>query len=94
MPRSHRLDGWPELEGCLVEGNKLGSGLGSIGSYATEIRSKRRCGEQFAIEAYYDYQVTDNITITPAVFWTDDANGYAIDGADTFGALVQTTFKF
>ena len=27
----------------------------------------------FAIEAYYDFQVTDNITITPAVFWIEYA---------------------
>ena len=27
-------------------------------------------GDNFAIEAYYDFAVTDNITITPAVFWT------------------------
>ena len=23
---------------------------------------------------YYDYQVTDNISVKPAVFWVDDAN--------------------
>ena len=34
-----RLDGWPELEDdAFIDGNKLGVGLGSYSSYATEIR--------------------------------------------------------
>ncbi|MDA7435366.1 carbohydrate porin, partial [Synechococcus sp. AH-601-J22] len=51
--------------------------------------------ENFAAEFWYQYQVTDNISIKPAVFWTQDANGNAtVSGANKFGALVQTTFKF
>ena len=51
--------------------------------------------ENFAIEAYYDYQVSDNITVTPAMFWVEDADGNAsVDGSDTLGGLVKTTFKF
>ena len=51
--------------------------------------------ENFAIEAYYDYQVSDNITITPAIFWVEDADGAAsVKGSDTFGGLFKTTFKF
>jgi carbohydrate-selective porin OprB len=37
-------------------------------------------------------QVTDNIAVTPAVFYLSNPTG--TDGLDTFGALVQTTFKF
>ena len=81
---------------AFVEGNKLGLGFGSYSSYATEIRDRPNGGDQnFAIEAYYDFAVTDNITITPAVFWVDDANGKdQVDGANKFGGLVKTTFKF
>ncbi|MGB0276795.1 MAG: iron uptake porin, partial [Synechococcus sp.] len=81
---------------AFVEGNKLGLGFGSYSSYATEIRDQPNGGDQnFAIEAYYDFAVTDNITITPAVFWVDDANGKdQVDGANKFGGLVKTTFKF
>ena len=49
----------------------------------------------FAIEGYYDFQVTDNITVTPAVFYITNADGKdQFDGADSLGALVKTTFKF
>ena len=81
---------------AFIEGNKLGLGFGSYSSYATEIRDRPNGGDQnFAIEAYYDFAVTDNITITPAVFWVDDAKGKdQIDGANKLGGLVKTTFKF
>ena len=81
---------------AFMEGNKLGIGFGSYSSYATEIRDRANGGDQnFAIEGYYDFRVTDNITITPAVFWVDNAKGkYQVDGANKFGGLVKTTFKF
>ena len=53
------------------------------------------------MELWYSFQVTDNIQITPAVYWlsrpagdnTRDADGdYTSSGI--LGALVQTTFKF
>ncbi|AII49148.1 porin [Synechococcus sp. KORDI-52] len=81
---------------AFIEGNKLGLGVGSYSSYATNIKGNDDPGDQnFAIEGYYDFRVTDNITITPAVFWVDDARGRdQIKGANKFGGLVKTTFKF
>ena len=80
----------------FMEGNKLGLGFGSYSSYATEVQGNGNPGdENFAIEGYYDFRVTDNISITPAVFWVDDAKGKdQISGANKFGGLVKTTFKF
>jgi hypothetical protein len=59
----------------------------------------------YAFELYYNFQVTDNIAITPAVFYlsrpggqstsalVDNGRGY--DGTfNIFGGLIQTTFKF
>ena len=65
----------------------------------------------YALEAYYKFQVTDHIAVTPSVFWLSRARGQmtstnnfaavladpSISNGDTlgtFGALVQTTFKF
>ena len=47
----------------------------------------------FHIEAFYRYQINDNISITPGVIWLtapnqDDANG------NDFVATLRTTFKF
>ena len=81
---------------AFIEGNKLGAAVGSYSSYATEIKGDSSPDdENFAAEIWYNYQVTDNISVKPAVFWTQDAFGAAtVDGANKFGALVQTTFKF
>ncbi|MDB4682421.1 iron uptake porin [Synechococcus sp. AH-551-A10] len=81
---------------AFVDGNKLGAAVGSYSSYATEVKGDSDPeDENFAAEIWYNFQVTDNISIKPAVFWSDDANGSAtVDGANKLGALVQTTFKF
>ena len=80
---------------AFLEGNKLGLVFGSYSSYTKEVKDEGPDDENFAIEGYYDFQVTDNITVTPAVFWIQDADGDAsVSGSDSFGGLVKTTFKF
>ena len=64
---------------------------GSIGSYIIEKKGQSVDADNNALELWYQYQVTDAISVKPAVFWT---NNYTSDADDTFGALVQTTFKF
>ena len=41
-------------------------------------------------EVFYSFAVTDNITITPAIFGIDDGG----DAEEVFGGLVKTTFVF
>ena len=48
--------------------------------------------DPFAYEAYYAFKANDSVTITPAVFGGTDRNGTS--GADIFGAVLETTFKF
>ncbi len=48
--------------------------------------------DPFAYEVYYSFNPNDSITVTPAVFGGTDRNGTS--GADIFGAVVETTFKF
>ena len=48
--------------------------------------------DPFAWEAYYQFQVNDSVSVTPAVFGGTDRNGTA--GADLTGVVVETTFKF
>jgi hypothetical protein len=93
------LKGWMvglNWNDAFIEGNKLGLGFGSYSSYATDAKQVKTNDEpNFAIEGYYDFAVSDNITITPAIFWVDNAYGKAqIDGQNKFGGLVKTTFKF
>ena len=41
-------------------------------------------------EVFYSFAVSDNITITPAIFGIDDGG----DDEEIFGGIVKTTFKF
>ena len=61
---------------AFMDGNKLGVGFGSYSSYATSVKGQGwPDDENFAVEVYYDFRVTDNIQVTPAIFWVDDAYG-------------------
>jgi hypothetical protein len=48
--------------------------------------------ETWLLEVFYKYQVTDNISITPAIFWASDYRNNS--GFDTWGGVIQTTFRF
>ena len=70
-----------EWTDVFIEGNSLGHAIGSIPNLPADDPSTMW-------ELFYSMPVTDNITITPALFSIeDDAN------ADQFGGIVKTTFK-
>ena len=57
----------------------------------------------YAWEWWYMFQVTDNISVTPAIFYLSRPLGYTTSGLavsddddtfNNFGALVKTTFRF
>jgi hypothetical protein len=48
--------------------------------------------ESWLLEVFYKYQVTDNISITPAIFYASDYRSNR--GFDTWGGVIQTTFRF
>jgi len=81
---------------AFVDGNTLGAAFGQR-QYATEIvgGTDDPSDDNFVWEVYYDFKVSDNITVTPALFGGTDTYNGASDGSDdVFGGLVQTTFKF
>ena len=81
---------------AFIEGNRLGAAFGQR-QYATEIvgGADDPADENFVWELYYDFKVSDNITVTPAIFGGEDTyNGASDNGDDIFGGLIQTTFKF
>ena len=96
----------------FLKGNDLGFAFGQP-TFATGLEScqkRKDCSStpfdgNYAFELFYNFQVTDNIAITPAVFYlsrpigqptrnlVNDGTGY--DGQfNIFGGLIQTTFKF
>ncbi|QNJ31862.1 outer membrane porin [Synechococcus sp. PROS-9-1] len=86
----------------FIDGNDLGFAFGQP-TFATALKGNTDPDDgNYAFELYYNYKVTDNITVTPAVFYLSRPNGQSTatttsgdDGQfNIFGALVQTTFKF
>ena len=70
---------------AFIEGNKFGFGLGTAETH----RDDRGYDDPLAWEAFYEFVVNDNVSVTPAIFVIEK------DGKeDVNGALVKTTFKF
>jgi hypothetical protein len=89
---------------AFIKGNALGMAVGQP-TFITgcgDICDKTPHDAGYAWEWWYKFQVTDNISVTPAIFYLSNPlgqAGYAItrdgDAALTnFGAIVKTTFKF
>ena len=82
---------------AIVKGNAFGIGLGQsptiVGNPGAAIQN---VDEKFGLEVWYKFQVTDNISVTPAIFWIDQG-GYDLTtntNEDSIGAVLKTTFKF
>jgi len=88
-------------EDAFIDGNKAGIAFGHP-EHSTEYQTDATVGgpdndpanKAFQWEAYYEFNVNDGISITPAIFSAKDR----IDGTaglnDGFGGLIKTTFKF
>ncbi len=77
----------------LAKGNSLGMGVGQP-AFATDTRNG--AGDEkgvWAWEWWYKWQVTDAISVTPAIFYLNNPGGNG-GGKDQFGALLKTSFSF
>ncbi|QNI65819.1 iron uptake porin [Synechococcus sp. A15-44] len=84
----------------FLEGNALGYAVGQP-QFVYEVEDGFVADGGYAMELWYSFQVTDNIQITPAVYWLsrpfgDDtqADNGNYKSLGVLGGLVQTTFKF
>lgn len=84
---------FPDLGG---EGNLLGIYGGQVPSYGpalSAIDGINGLNQQYLVEAFYKYQLTDNISLTPGVIWI--INPYwEEDNEDTVIGALRTTFSF
>jgi carbohydrate-selective porin OprB len=95
---------------AFMRGNRLGFAAGQP-QFVTALKNQGKNGNgyaddgNYAFELYYDFQVTDNITVTPALFYLSrpfgqetgasaSRGGAGADNFSTLGGLVLTTFKF
>ena len=105
---------WKDM---FLKGNALGFAIGqptflTAISYNNNVKNpqEKTFDGNYAIEVFYKYQVTDNIAVTPSLFWLTRGRGELTGisatsartnpsggseyGLGTFGGLIQTTFKF
>ena len=82
---SDDIDSWYvglEWSDVFVEGNSFGGAIGSAPAYEDGV-------DNTMWEVFYSFAVSDNITVTPAIFGIDE------DGKeDVFGGIMKTTFTF
>jgi len=95
---------------AFLKGNSAGMSVGQP-TFATGLNNttcvgintggRNGCGApndgNYAWEWWYKFQVTDHISITPALFYLSRPNGqYTANGEtnNVFGGLIQTQFKF
>ena len=77
----------------LAKGNSFGMGLGQP-SFATATSNGTPAESGvWAWEWWYQWQISDAISVTPAVFYLNNPEGNQ-GGANQFGALVKTSFRF
>jgi len=81
--------GWKDV---IVDGNKAGVAFGSRVS-VSEVGAGGTVtdGDPFSWEAYYTFQVNDNVSVTPVVFGNDDPGTKTNDNN---GYAVLTNFRF
>ena len=86
---------------AFVKGNALGMGVGQT-TFVTSGVDLPATDGNYAWEWWYKFQVTDNISVTPAVFYLSRPYG-ALSGRgsssvdstfNNFAALIKTSFKF
>jgi len=85
---------------AFAKGNALGMAVGQP-TFVTALENNDGFGApndgNYAWEWWYKFQVTDNISITPALFYLSRPNGqYTANGQtnSVFGGLIQTQFRF
>ena len=76
---------------AFIKGNDLGFAIGAAGNAGMWTDAAGGDDDTLGYELYYKFQVTDNITVTPALFLLENPGAGA---KDTKGGLVKTTFRF
>jgi hypothetical protein len=75
-----------QWEDVFVGGNSAGVAIG-------QAPTGEDLEKATMLEIFYKYQVSDNISVTPAIFYASD-NQRLVDNSSNWGGVIQTTFKF
>ena len=90
---------------AFMKGNLLGAAIAQS-HFTTSLESDEYPDDgNYSMELYYQFQVTDNISVTPTIFYlsrpygqltgqSDKWGGKGAESFNIFGYLVKTTFRF
>jgi len=89
----------------FLKGNSAGMAVGQVPFVTSSgVGGVTPQDQNYAWEWWYKFQVTDNISVTPALYYLSnplgqlgwDLNGRQNDSAPltNFGGIIKTTFKF
>jgi hypothetical protein len=76
-----------QWDDVFLTGNALGVAVGQAPTAETA-----GVGDATMLEIFYKYQLTDNISITPALFYVDNNQRY--QDSSKWGGVIQTKFTF
>jgi len=86
-----------QWQDAFVKGNTVGMAVGQA-TYATSLYGGGTPQDaNYAWEGWYSFQVSDNLAVTPAVFYLSRPQGANTPSGQSFnqlGALIKTTFRF
>jgi hypothetical protein len=71
----------------FAKGNAAGFAIGAPGNAASLTK------DAMMWETFYRYKVSDNISITPSVFYVSNNQGFK-NASSNYGGVIQTTFRF
>jgi len=74
----------------FLKGNAAGAAIGAPGNAASLADDKKA----MMAEIFYRHKVSDNVTVTPALFWVSNNQALKNNVQDYYGGVIQTTFKF
>ena len=84
-----------EWDDVFLDGNSLGVAGGQPTWIADSEDGDLNEEAGFAWEVFYKFQVTDNISVTPAItYLSKPFPGQDEDGLSAFSGLIKTQFKF
>ena len=76
-----------QWDDAFVKGNSAGIAIGQNPSAGPAVE------DPLSLELFYKFQVTDNISITPGLFYISN-NSNQVNNKDLWGGVIQTQFRF
>jgi len=78
----------------FAKGNSAGFAVGSPLYVTSSSTGAQENTPGYMYELFYKFRVSDNISVTPSVFWISKNYNDGNNGEGTYGGVIQTTFKF